>query len=160
MEMIEVIATAHFTDTRFGAVSRKQKLHLPLEVVEQLEPLGLVQRANPTAATASAPQSTAPQDVGGGESPVSLPAAPASPSKTVSLSDSEDGQPSSSTTAGDSHEALTFSTLATGSGGESTTRKSPKTSKASAGRKTSTQQSATASTASAAKITPASGDTA
>lgn len=160
MEMIEVVATAHFTDTRFGAVSRKQKLHLPLEVFEQLEPLGLVQRVNPTAATASAPQSTAPQDVGGGESPASSPAAPVSLSKTASLSDSEGGQPSPSTTAGDSHEALTFSTLAMASGGESTTRKSPKTSKASAGRKTSTQQSATASTASAAKTTPASGGTA
>lgn len=160
MEMIEVVATAHFTDTRFGAVSRKQKLHLPLEVFEQLEPLGLVQRANPTAATASAPQSTAPQDVGGGESPVSSPAAQASPSETAILSDDKGGQPLSSTTVGDSHEALTFSTLATTSGGASTTPKSPKTSKAKGGPKTSTQQSATASTASGAKTTPASGGTA
>lgn len=156
MEMIEVVALAHFTDTRVGSASRKQKLRLPVDLAEQLESIGLVQRINPTAATASAPQSTAPQDVGGGESPASLPAAPASPSTTANLSQGKGGQPSPSTTLGDEHEALTFSTLATPSGGASTTKKSPKASKANAGRKTSTPQSATDCTASAAKTSPAS----
>ena len=160
MEMIEVIALSHFSDSRIGSASRKQKLVLPLEIAEQLESIGLVQRTNPTAATASVHQSTAPQDVGGGESPVSSPAAPASPRETATLSESGGGQPSSSTTVGDSHEALTFSTLATSSGGASTTKKSPKPSKASAGPKTKQPQSVTASTASAAKTSPASGDTA
>lgn len=156
MEMIEVVALAHFTDTRVGSASRKQKLRLPLDLAEQLESIGLVQRINPTAATASAPQSTAPQDVGGGESPASLPAAPASQPKTVRRLQGPDGPQLQSTTAGDSHEALTFSTLATPSGGASTTKKLPKASKANAGRKTNTPQSATDSTASAAKTSPAS----
>lgn len=160
MELIEVIALSHFTDSRIGGASRKQKLRLPVEIAEQLESIGLVQRTNPTAATANAPQSTAPQGVGGGESPALLPAAPVSPSETAILSETEGGQPSPSTTAGDSHEALTLSTLATPSGGASTTKKSPKTSKASAGPKTKPPQSATASTASEAKTTPASDGTA
>lgn len=160
MELIEVIALSHFTDSRIGGASRKQKLRLPSEIAEQLESIGLVQRTNPTAATAIAPQQTAPQDVGGGESPASSPAAPVSTSETVNLSESEVGQPSQSTTVGDSHEALTFSTLATLSGGASTTKKSPKTSKANAGPKTKPPQSATDSTASEAKTTPASDGTA
>ena len=160
MEMIEVVALAHFTDTRVGSASRRQVLRLPLEVAEQLESIGLVQRTNPTAATASAPPSTAPQDVGGGESPASSPAAPASPSKTATLSQGKGGQPSPSTTLGDEHEALTFSTLATNSGGASTTKKSPKPSKASAGPKTKPPHGATASTASAARTSPASDGTA
>lgn len=160
MEMIEVVALAHFSDTRVGSASRRQVLRLPLEVAEQLESIGLVKRTNPTAATASAPQSTAPQGVGGGESPALLPAAPASPSKTATLSPSKDGPQSQSTTLGDEHEALTFSTLATSSGGASTTKKSQKTSKASAGPKTKPPRDATASTASAAKTSPASDGTA
>lgn len=160
MELIEVIALSHFTDSRIGGASRKQKLRLPLEIAEQLESIGLVQRTNPTAATAIAPQQTAPQDVGGGESPVSLPAAPVSQPKTVTRLQGPDGPQLQLTTAGDSHEALTFSTLATPSGGASTTKKSPKTSKANAGPKTKPPQSATASTASEAKTTPASDGTA
>lgn len=156
MEMIEVIALAHFTDSQVGSASRKQKLRLPLGVVERLESFGLVQRTNPKVATASAPQSTAPQGVGGGESPALLPAAPVSPSATATLSPDKGGPQSPSTTVGDSHEALTFSTLATPSGGESTTKKSPKPFKASAGPKTKPPQIATASTASAAKTSPAS----
>ena len=160
MEMIEVVALAHFTDTRVGSASRRQVLRLPLEVAEQLESIGLVQRTNPTAATASAPQSTAPQDVGGGESPALLPAAPVSPNKTATRLQGPDGPQLQLTTVGDSHEALTFSTLATSSGGESTTKKSQKTSKANAGPKTKPPHGATASTASAAKTSPASDDTA
>lgn len=160
MEMIEVIATAHFTDTRFGAVSRKQKLRLSLEAAEHLEELGLVQRVNPTSATANVPHSTAPQDVGGGESPVLSPAAPVLPRGIATLHEHKDGQSLPSTTVGDLHEALTFYTLATSSGGASTTPKSPKTSKANAGLKTKVPQSVTAFAASEAKIIPASGGTA
>lgn len=144
MEIVEVVALAHFADTRVGSVSRKQKLRLNPVLAEQLEEMGLVARVNPPQATAIAPQPTAPLGAGGGESLVSSPAAPVSTDLTASLPSGKDGESSPSTTVGSSPEGLTFSTPATDSGGESTTSASPKTSKASAGRKTKTPRGDTA----------------
>lgn len=143
MEIIEVVALAHFADTRFGSVSRKQKLRLAPQVAEQLEGMGLVARVNPPQAPATMPLSTAPQVAGGGESLASLPAAPVSPLQTANLPSDKDGASSPSTTAGNSPEALTSSTPATGNGGELTPPESARSSKASSGRKTKKPQSAT-----------------
>jgi len=159
MEKVEVVATSHFSDSRIGSVSRKQRLFIPVQVAEDLHSIGLVQYPNNQATAKKNPQIGLLAD-GGGVLPASLPAVQALQPKTVMRFPAQDGQPSPSTTAGDSHEALTFSTLATPSGGASTTKKSLKTSKASAGPKTKPPQSATASTASAAKTTPASDGTA
>lgn len=143
MEIIEVVALAHFADTRVGSVSRKQKLRLAPQIADQLEEMGLVARVNPPQATPTTPPSIAPQVAGGGESLASLPAAPASPASTANLPSDKDGASSPSTTAGSSPEALTSSTLATGSGGELTPPESVRSSKASSGRKTKKPQSAT-----------------
>lgn len=142
MELIEVVALAHFSDSRVGGVSRKQRLKLPLAVVEQLEELGLVQRTNPKAAIANASQQTAPLGAGGGASPASLPAAQASTEQIANLPSHKDGESSQSTTAGDSAQKQTRSTLVTDNGGASTTKKSPKSSKANSGLKTKAQQGA------------------
>lgn len=143
MEIIEVVALAHFADTRVGSVSRKQKLRLPPMIAEQLEEMGLVARVNPPQATPTTPPSIAPQVAGGGESLASLPAAPASTAPTANLPSDKDGTSSPSTTVGNSPEALMSSTLATDNGGEPTPPESAKSSKGSAGRKTKKLRSAT-----------------
>jgi len=79
MEMAEAIALAHFSDTRFGAISRKQVLKIPLSVAIEFETAGLVR------ITSERPQMTAlviapkaqPQESGPEQQSVSLPAAPA-----------------------------------------------------------------------------------
>lgn len=144
MELIEVVALAHFSDTRVGSVSRKQRMKLPLPLVEQLEELGLVQRANPQAASANASQPTAPLGAGGGASPALSPAAQASPARTATSQPPKAGASSPSTTAGDSAQAQTPSTPATVNGGESMPRKRGRPSKASYGLRTNTLQGATA----------------
>jgi hypothetical protein len=81
MEMAEVVALAHFSDTRFGAISRKQVLKIPLSVAIEFEIQGLVR------ITSERPQMTAliitpkapPQGSGLEQQSVSLPAAPALP---------------------------------------------------------------------------------
>lgn len=146
MELIEVVATAHFTDTRVGAVSRKQRLRLPVMLAEELESLSLVKPLNPHSTTATNPQQTAPQDVGGGESSVSSQAGQASQNETASESGNSDGQQSPSTTATAERHSQTSSTHATGNGGMSITKPSENPASAeNSGRKTKQQRGATVS---------------
>ena len=146
MEIIDVVASAHFTDTRIGAVSRKQRIRIARPLAEELASLGLVTFLHPTAATAVPAQSTAPLGDGVGESPASSPADQASPETTAtSQESSQDGESSQSTTATGSVQEQTLSTPATDSGGTSTTEPSSRPdSKESSGRKTKVQRGATA----------------
>jgi hypothetical protein len=81
MEMAEVVSLAHFSDTRFGAISRKQVLKIPLSIAIEFETAGLVK------ITSDRPSMTAliiapkaqPQESGPEPQSVSLPAAPVSP---------------------------------------------------------------------------------
>ena len=136
MEFIEVIATSHFSDSRIGSVSRKQKLRVPVQVAEDLISLELVAYVNPPETTASEPQSTAPQDAGGDESSVSSQADQASVNETASSSSEPDGQQSPSTTATDEPDLQTSSTPVTDNGGEPTTEQPSETSAESSGPKT------------------------
>lgn len=86
MEIVDVIATAHFSDTRVGAVSRKQRIRLAAPLAEELFGLGLIQYANPPMAAPQNPPPTEALADGGDESPASLPAAPAFEPKTVKRS--------------------------------------------------------------------------
>ena len=64
MEIVEVISLAHFEDSRIGALSRKQRIKIPLNVAKQLIDMGLVAYVNPTAAVAEMHPSTDPQQDG------------------------------------------------------------------------------------------------
>ncbi len=70
MELVDVIATAHFSDTRIGALSRKQRTSVPKHVAEELVKLGVVQYVNPPATVAQEPAQTAPAV--DGEEPLSV----------------------------------------------------------------------------------------
>lgn len=146
MEIIDVVASAHFTDTRIGAVSRKQRIRIARPLAEELARLGLVTFLHPTAATAVPAQSTAPLGDGVGESPASSPADQASPETTATSQESNRGGESSpSTTATDFAQGRTSSTPATDNGGTSTTEPSSRPdSKESCGRKTKARRGATA----------------
>jgi hypothetical protein len=86
MEIVDVIATAHFSDTRVGAVSRKQKIRIAAHLAEELFGLGLIQYANPLQAAPAKPSQTEALAAGGDESPASLPAAPALETKIAKRS--------------------------------------------------------------------------
>lgn len=146
MELVEVVATAHFTDTRIGAVSRKQRIRIARPLAEELASLGLVTFLHPTAATAVPAQSTAPLGDGVGESPALSPADQASPETTATSQESNpDGESSQSTTATGSVQEQTPSTPVTDNGGTSTTGPSSRPdSKENSGRKTKAQRGATA----------------
>ena len=137
MQKVEVIATSHFTDTRIGSVTRKQRLFVPVNVAEDLHSIGMVQYANPQAATARNNPPTGLLAAGGGELPASLPAAQALQPKTVIRFPAQDGQPSPSMTATNAQDSLTFSMPVTGNGGESMPKKRGRPSKANAGPRTS-----------------------
>jgi hypothetical protein len=64
MELVEVIAIAHFEDSRIGALSRKQRTKIPLPVAEQLVDMGLVAYVNPPVAVAQENPLTDPQQDG------------------------------------------------------------------------------------------------
>jgi len=146
MELVEVVATAHFTNTRIGAVSRKQRLRLPVMLAEELESLSLVKTLNPHSTTAADPRQTAPQVVGGGESSASSPADQASQSKIASESASQDGQQSPSTIATAERHSQTSCTPATDNGGTSIAQQSGhQDSQENFGRKTKPQRGVTTS---------------
>lgn len=138
MEVVEVISKAHFTDTRIGAVSRKQRLRIYKAFAEELQALDLVEIVSPNVASAAQSQQTAPLGAGGGESPALSPAAQASPETIVTSQESNpDGESSPSTTATVSAQEQTLSTPATASGGMSTKNQSEHpASRANSGRKT------------------------
>lgn len=72
MELVEVIALAHFEDTRIGAISTKQRTRVPKHIAEQLIGLGLVKYANPTQTVVKEPVKTEAV-VDGGDEPLLLP---------------------------------------------------------------------------------------
>lgn len=142
-EIVDVISLAHFSDTRVGAVSRKQRIRLPIQVAEELEMLGLVAQINPKPTTAIKTQSTEALGGGGGELSQLSPVGQASPKPTALSSSGKDGEPSRSTTATAAPPSLMSSTLATEIGGESTPNESKPPSKANSGRKTKARQKST-----------------
>lgn len=46
-EIVDVIAKAHFSDARIGAVGRKQRLRIPKQLAEYLVSLDMVDFVNP-----------------------------------------------------------------------------------------------------------------
>lgn len=82
MELVDVVATAHFSDTRIGALSRKQRTSIPRHVAEELIKLGVIQYVNPPAAVAQQPAPTAPAVDGGEPLSVSSPVDQASLPRT------------------------------------------------------------------------------
>lgn len=136
MQKVEVIALSHFTDTRIGSISRKQRLFVPVNVAEDLHEIGVIEYANPQAATAIKHPLTGLLAVGGGELPASLPAVQALQPKIVMRFPVPDGQPSPSMTVTNAQDLPMPSMPATGNGGESMPKKRGRPSKANSGPKT------------------------
>ena len=67
MELIDVIAKAHFENPQTGAVSRKQKLRIGKQLAEYLASLDLVDFVNPPQAAVREYPKTEATDLGGGE---------------------------------------------------------------------------------------------
>lgn len=144
MEKVEVVATSHFSDSRIGSVSRKQRLFIPVQVAEDLHSIGLVQYPN-SQATAKRNPPIGLLAAGGGVLPASLPAAQALQPKTVIRFQGQDGPQFPLTTHTDG-QALPMSSMpATNNGGESMPKKRGRPSKANAGPKTNKPQENTAS---------------
>ena len=145
MEKVEVVATSHFSDSRIGSVSRKQRLLIPVQVAEDLHSIGLVEYANPNSATAKRNPPIGLLADGGGVLPASLPADQALQPKTVIQYPKLDGHPSPSTTHTDG-QALPMSSMpAISNGGESMPKKRGRPSKTNAGPKTNKQPENSAS---------------
>lgn len=123
MELVEVIATQHFSDSQVGGVSRKQRLKIPAQSAHRLHGLGLVRYSNPQQALAPNPQLTGQLDGTGSEPSALLPADQALTSEIATLSAEPTGEASQSTTAGDSQDLPSTSTPATTRGGKSTSKK-------------------------------------
>lgn len=134
-EIVDVTILAHFTDTRIGSVSRKQRMKLPILLAEEFESIGLLQIENPQR-TVSGNQSTAPLGAGMEKLSESSPVGQASQSKIVNSSEQQDGKSSQSTTVGSEQDLQMSYTHATGNGGNITTSESQPSSKANSGRKT------------------------
>jgi hypothetical protein len=134
MEKVEVVATSHFTDTRIGGVSRKQRLFIPAHIAEELHSIGLVEYPNVQATATKNPLIAALAD-GGGVLPVLLPVAQVLPRKIVIQSVRQDGTLSPPMTVTE-EQCLPMSSMpATNSGGESMKKKRGRPSKANAGHK-------------------------
>lgn len=85
MELIDVIAKAHFENPQTGAVSRKQKLRIGKELAEYLSSLGLVDFVNPTQAAVREYPKTVATDLGGDEPSTSSQPDQASQSETAKV---------------------------------------------------------------------------
>lgn len=136
MELVEIIALAHFEDSRIGSVSKKMRLKVPSVVADDLESIGLVQILNPRVATAPRSAMTVPQVVGQGVSPVLLQADQVSPRKIASSLETKDGRPLLSMTAIDERRLQNVFMRAMNNGGKSTTNELEQNTKANVGRKT------------------------
>ncbi len=146
MEKVEVVATSHFSDSRIGSVSRKQRLFIPVQVAEDLHSIGLVQYPN-SQATLQRNQQIGPLAAGGAELLASSPAVQALQPKTVIRFQGQDGPQSPSTTHTDGQNLPMPSMPAISNGGESMPKKRGRPSKASAGLKTNKQPENTESIA-------------
>lgn len=139
MEKVEVVATSHFTDTRIGGVSRKQRLFIPAHIAEELHSIGLVEYPNGQATQQRNPQIGLLAD-GGAVLPASSPAGQALQPKTVMRFQGQDGPQLQSMTVTE-EQCLPMSSMpATSNGGESMKRKRGRPSKASDGLKITAQQ--------------------
>lgn len=136
MELVEIIALAHFDDSRIGSVSKKMRLKVPSVVADDLESIGLVQILNPRVATAPRSASIVPPVVGQGVSPVLLQADQVSPRKIASSLETKDGRPLLSMTAIAARHSQNVSMPVMNNGGESTLTELEQTTKANVGRKT------------------------
>jgi len=145
MEKVEVVATSHFTDSRIGSITRKQRLFIPAQVAEDLHSIGLVQYPN-TQATLQRNQQIGPLAAGGAVLLASSPAVQALQPKTVIRFQGQDGPQSPSMTPTDAQNLPMSSMPAMSNGGESMPKKRGRPSKASAGPKTNGQPESTAST--------------
>lgn len=67
MELIDVVARAHFENPQTGAVSRKQKLRIGVQLAEYLASLELVDYLNPPKAAVREIPKTEATDLGGDE---------------------------------------------------------------------------------------------
>ena len=86
MELIEVVAKAHFENPQTGAVARKQRLRIDVHLANYLESLGLIDCVNPIVAAVREHPKTEATSLGG-DAPQSLSQPePALPSETVTLS--------------------------------------------------------------------------
>lgn len=136
MELVEIIALAHFDDSRIGSVSKKMRLKVPSVVADDLESIGLVQILNPRVATAPRSASIVPPVVGQGVSPVLLQADQVSPRRIATSLENKDGRPLLSMTAIAERNLQTASMPVMNNGGESTLTELEQTTKANVGRKT------------------------
>jgi len=151
MELVEIIALAHFDDSRIGSVSKKMRLKVPSVVADDLESIGLVQILNPRVATAQRGSLTVPQVVGQGVSPVLLQADRVSPRKIATSLETKDGRPLLSMTAIAERHLQIASMPVMNNGGMSTTSESAQITEASVGRKTRGRPRGSKSTASVLK---------
>jgi hypothetical protein len=85
MEMIDVIAKAHFDDSRLGSISRKQRLRIQKALAQHLADLGLVDLVDPPQAVAVSTPKTEPEVVGGGAPSTLSPPALVSDESTATL---------------------------------------------------------------------------
>jgi hypothetical protein len=86
MEIVDIVAKAHFEDSRVGAVARKQRLRVARPLAEYLESLGLVDFVNPTQAVVIQSPKTEPESLGGDEPLALSPPAQASQEQTATVS--------------------------------------------------------------------------
>jgi hypothetical protein len=145
MEKVEVVALSHFSDSRIGSVSRKQRLIIPINVAEDLHSIGLVEYPN-TQATAKKKPQIGPLADGGGVLLASSPAVQALQPKTVMQFHAQAGPQSQLMTHTDGQSLPMSSMPAISNGGESMPKKRGRPSKANAGPKTSRPPENTAST--------------
>jgi len=145
MEKVEVVATSHFTDSRIGSITRKQRIFIPVQIAEDLHSIGMVEYPKTQATRQRNPQ-TGLLAAGGAELLASSPAVQALQPKTVIRFQGQDGQALPSMTHTDA-QALPMSSMpAISNGGESMPKKRGRPSKANAGPKTIKPSENTAST--------------
>ena len=154
MELVEIIALAHFDDSRVGSVSKKMRLKVPSVVADDLESIGLVQILNPPVARAPKSPLIAPLVDGQGVSPVLLQAAQVSPRQTATLLETKDGPQSQLMTATDEHRLQNVFMRAMSNGGKSTTNELEQNTKANVGHKTRGRPKGSKSTVSGQKTKP------
>lgn len=144
MEKVEVVATSHFSDSRIGSVSRKQRLFVSVQVAEDLHSIGLVQYPNTQATAKKNPLIGLLAD-GGGVLPASSPAVQALQPKTVIRFQGRDGHQSPSMTHTDAQNLPMSSMPVISNGGEFMPKKRGRPSKANSGPKTNKQPENSAS---------------
>lgn len=146
MEKVEVVATSHFTDTRIGSITRKQRIFIPVQIAEDLHSIGLVEFPKTQATLQRNPQ-IGLLAAGGAVLLASSPVAQALQPKTVIRFQGQDGPQLPSMTHTDEQNLLMSSMPATSNGGESMPKKRGRPSKVSAGLKTIKHSENTESTA-------------